>query len=170
MASRLNKVIQEDRGSAILEFTIAFPLLVTLGFGAFEFSNAFHDHQAVASGIRDAARYFARLPVAAPGNNPCVDNAGAILNAQYLAVYGTITAGTYPRVPGWAAGNVAINCVQVANPIDPATGEPDYRGTNPLWIIKASTNFSYQPLGLLTVLGLAAPALKAAHYERWIGG
>jgi Flp pilus assembly protein TadG len=171
MAHLLKKLIREESGAAVVEAAIVFPVLITLAFGVFEFSNAFFDHQEITTGVRDAARYFARLPVQAANDNPCADNAGEIANAQNIAVYGTSTAGGKPRVAGWTPGSVAINCVAVPNPTNPATGEPSYRGPQPsLYIIQVQTAVAYPQFGLLTYLGLPAPTFTLTDYERWIGG
>jgi len=169
----LEKLLRDGEGNAVVEFSIVLPLLVTLGFGAFEFSNAFFEHQEVTTGIRDAARYFARIPVNIAGADPCTDpnSAASIPSAQNIAVYGTAAAATNPRVQGWAPANVLITCVgPIANPINPATGEPTYRGASQLWMIEASTSFPYSSFGMLRAIGLTTPNLSAAHYERWIGG
>jgi Flp pilus assembly protein TadG len=62
-------VWRDDEGSVLIEATILMPFLVTLMFGLFEFSWYFHKQQLVESGVRDAARYMAR--VAQDGTNPC---------------------------------------------------------------------------------------------------
>ena len=161
MTSLLKRLIREDRGAAIVEATIVLPLLLTLGFGVLQFSNAFYDHQQITTGIRDAARYLARVP------NP--NNGAAQANAQNLAVYGNI-GGTGPaRVPAWTIGQVTPTITTVANP-SAATGNLTLRGPDPLTIIVVSAAVPYPGLGFLTYLGLASPTINITHSERWIGG
>jgi Flp pilus assembly protein TadG len=163
MASLLKKLIGDERGSAIVEAAFTFPLLVTFGFGVFEFSNAFYDHQEITTGIRDAARYLARVPVPITGANET--------EAKNLAVFG---GGANPRVQGWTTGEVGIALTIVANPINPATGETTYRGGDPLnnfqiTIVTVTAAVPYPPLGFLTAFGLPVPTFNLAHTERSIG-
>lgn len=154
--------IRNESGSALLEGAIVFPLLLTLGLGAIEFSNAFYDHQEITTGLRDAARYMARVLPTGSVNNPCA-NATAMANAQNLAVNGVISGGS-ARISGWTTGNVTISCAAVSN------ASSTYRGPSTLYIVTASTAVTYPQFGLLTFLGLTAPTINLSHSERWIGG
>ena len=163
MARLLRKLLGEESGAAAVEAAVTLPVLLLLGSGVFEFSNAFFDHQEITTGIRDAARYFARLPVPNQGNNPCVVNDQTF--AKNLAVYGDINGGTKPRVPGWTVGAVTITCPEVDNP----SGGVTYRGAAKLYFVRAATSFPYQQIGLLNAFGLGSPTFTVAHSERWIG-
>jgi len=173
MSSLLKKLIREDSGTATIEAAVVFPMLMTLGFGAIEFSNAFYDHQEISTGIRDAARYMAR--VTDPSNNPC-NNSTAVGYAKNLAVNAVISGGS-ARIPGftksessWTTGNVTITCTAVANPVNAATGERSYRGQSTLYIVTVTTAVTYPQFGFMTYLGLSAPTINLSHSERWIGG
>lgn len=166
MVSLLKKLFGEESGTAAVEAAVALPVLLVLASGVLEMSNAVFDHQEIATGVRDAARFYARLRVVTPGDNPCNDNDPS--GAKNLAVNGVITGGT-GRVRGWKVGNVAIACAAVANPINAATGELTYNGSNPLYIITVSTAYPYQQLGLLGAFGLPSPTFNVVHSERWIG-
>ncbi|MGH6852284.1 MAG: TadE/TadG family type IV pilus assembly protein [Methylocella sp.] len=162
MASLLKKLISDDRGAAIVEAAVTFPVLLTLGLGVFEFSNAFYDHQEITTGVRDAARYMARVP------GSCAD-ATAVSNATNLAVNGAIAGGT-PRVSGWTG--VAIGCATVANPL--VAGERTYRGGDPnnnyaITIVTVTASVPYQGFGLLSYRRLTPPTFTLAHSERSIG-
>jgi Flp pilus assembly protein TadG len=157
----LRKLIGEETGVAAVEAALVVPVLVLFGFGVLEFSNGFFDHQQVTTGVRDAARYLARV------SDPT--DATSQGYAKNLAVSGAI-AGGKARVAGWTVANVTIAIANVANPINPATGELTYRGANPLKIVTVSTSFPYRQMGFLTAFGLATPPLTVAHSERWIGG
>jgi Flp pilus assembly protein TadG len=170
MVSLLKRLIREDRGTAVLEAAVVFPLLMTLGFGAFEFSNAFFEHQEITTGVRDAARYLAREATTA-ANPTCGTAIPASQGlAQNLAVYGNIAGSTPARVPTWTTGEVAITVTTQANPIDPNTSEPTYRGPDPLCIITVKATVPYPQLGFMGAIGLTAPTFTVAHFERWIGG
>jgi Flp pilus assembly protein TadG len=158
MARLLRKLLGEESGTAAVEAAITLPMLLLLGSGVFEFSNAFFDHQEITTGIRDAARYLARVPVPTDATSQAY--------AKNLAVNGVITGGT-ARVRGWKVGNVVITITPVANA--PVNGEPPYRGPDPLNIVTVSTVFPYQQIGLLKAFGLASPTFNVAHSERAIG-
>ena len=74
-------VWRDDEGSVLIEATILMPFLVTLMFGLFEFSWYFHKQQLVESGVRDAARYLARV---APRRHQSLhaDNPGRLQSAS----------------------------------------------------------------------------------------
>ena len=156
-------VWRDAEGSVLIEATILMPFLVTLMFGLFEFSWYFHKRQLVESGVRDAARYLARV---APddGTDPCMLTTPVDFKAraQNIAVTGAATGGT-PRVPDWTTASVTITCA----PFDNSGGA--YEGYSTLYIITATTNFADPDLGYFGMLGLTLPNLSASHAERSIG-
>jgi Flp pilus assembly protein TadG len=166
MAGFLKKLIRDDRGAALVEAAVTFPVLITLGFGVFEFSNAFYAHQEITTGVRDAARYLARAELSNAANNCDAAITAATAQGKNLAVYGNIGGSGNARVQGWTTGMVTVTHIDVAN-----TGNPPYRpGINPLCVVEVSAAVPYFQFGLLTYLGVAAPTFNLAHYERWIGG
>ena len=163
MFTRLVASLWRDaEGSVLVEATILTPFLVTLMFGLFEFSWYFHKQQLVESGVRDAARYLAR--VAPDGTNPCtlatpVDFAA---RARNIAVTGLASGGT-ARVPGWTTGNVTLSCAAFGN------SGAAYEGGPTIYLITASTDFADPALGFFGLLGLTTPNLSASHIERSMG-
>jgi Flp pilus assembly protein TadG len=169
MAGFLKKLIRDDRGAALVEAAVTFPVLIILGAGVFEFSNAFYAHQEITTGVRDAARYLARAELSNPAPTTCdAAIAAAAAGAQNLAVYGNISGGGNARVQGWTTGMVTVTSTDVANA--PVGGIPPYRGPNPLCIVNVAAAVPYPQFGLLTYLGVAVPTFNLAHSERWIGG
>jgi Flp pilus assembly protein TadG len=155
-------VWKDAEGSVLIEATVLLPMLLTLMLGLFEFSWYFHKQQLVESGVRDAARYLAR--VALDGTNPCslttpVDFAA---NARNIAVTGLSSGGT-ARVPGWTTGNVTLSCATFNN------SGAAYEGGATIYLVTASTNFADPALGFFGLLSLTAPNLSASHVERSIG-
>lgn len=155
-------VWRDNEGSVLVEATILTPMLIALMFGLFEFSWYFHKQQLVESGVRDAARYLAR--VAIDENNPCTLTTPVDFKAQAknIAVTGQATGGT-PRVPDWTTGSVTITCSQIDNSAE------TYQGGTPIYIITASTSFTDPALGYFAMFGLTVPNLSASHQERSIG-
>ena len=165
----------------MLEMTILLPFLLTLACGIFEFGTFFYQYQLVESGVRDAARYMARVTDvnnftcgsdgASQCLTPCEPNvlASKVANAKDIAVMGLI-GGSTKRVSWWTQGNVTVDyATTIANPM--IGGYPTYRGpTTGIRIIKVSTTASYPGVGFLSFLGLgSALTLNLDHQERCIG-
>jgi TadE-like protein len=153
----------DTEGSVLIEATVLMPFLVTLIFGILEFSWYFQKQQLVESGVRDAARYLARV---APedGTNPCTltNPVNFAANARNIAVYGATSAGI-ARVPGWLPANVVLSCSVIDN------SAVNYQGGQSIYVIAASTNFADPALGFFGLLGFTTPNLSASHSERSIG-
>jgi Flp pilus assembly protein TadG len=152
---------KDAEGSALIEASILTPLLITLMFGVFEFSWYFQKQQLVEAGVRDAARYMARVFDVQEGANPCSSGTD-VTNAQNIAVTGMTSGGT-ARVSGWSAGNVNVTCAPINN------SNATYAGPQTLYIINVSTSFADPALGYLGMLNLSVPSLSASHTERQIG-
>jgi Flp pilus assembly protein TadG len=95
---------RNEKGSALLEGTILTPFLFILVFGVVEFSYYFYQQHVVSSGVRDAARYLARV------QDPNDPSAQTI--AKNLAATGSPTGGA-DRTTGFAPSNVAIQVVSL---------------------------------------------------------
>ena len=154
---------QDTEGSVLVEATILTPVLFSLMFGVFEFSWYFHKQQLVEAGVRDAARYLARV---APdnGTNPCAltTPSNYPANARNIAVTGVVSGGT-ARVTGWTTGSVSLSCAAVNN------SAGTYSSSATIYIVTATTNFADPALGYFGMLGLTTPNLSASHSERSIG-
>src|SRR5262249_10893776 len=98
-----------------------------------------------------AARYLGNLSYLA-----VTDSTGAwvgcptwaVTDAQNLALYGTILAGSQPLVPGWQASGGSNNNVNVdcSNP----------------WVIVVTAKFPYNPLILAPFVSLASTVTLSA--------
>jgi Flp pilus assembly protein TadG len=163
---------RDSEGSAIIEATLLTPLLFALVLGVFEFSWVFYQQQLIEMGVRDAARYMARIPITStatpPDTNPCdqtdTNGTGALFttNAGNIALYATTTSsGSTQRVSGWT-GPVTITCTQNTY----ASGT--YAETS-IYAIQATTSFTDPTLGLFGYLGLPTPSIIFTHNERYIG-
>jgi hypothetical protein len=146
-------------GSALVEGAVLLPLLFVLLFGVYEFSWYFDQQHLVSTGLRDAARYLARVNSPCDANSPVWPIEEAY--AKNLATTGSIAGGA-ARVKGWTAGMVALRCTAIDNP-------GAYRGGEVIHVITASSRFSDPSLGFFALLRLPPPAISAAHSERAIG-
>jgi Flp pilus assembly protein TadG len=171
MRAIVQKTRTDESGVAMLEAAIVFPFLITLGFGVFDFSNYFYLHQAVVAGVRDAARYLARnaCATANPSVAPAISCASQIGAAEQIAVYGDIGAAA-PRVASWTVDDLNVTFAATANPLDPTSGDPIFRGADPIYTVTVSTSFAYSEIGFLTMLGFADPTIAVSHTERVVGG
>jgi Flp pilus assembly protein TadG len=151
----------DTEGSVLIEATVVVPVLVTLMLGLFEFSWYFHKQQLVESGIRDAARYLARVDAGKNDGNPCNDTT-SVAQAKNIAVTGVTSGGT-ARVTGWTVGNVTITCPGFDN------SGGSYSGASTIYLVIATTSFTDPAFGFFGVLGLSTPNLSASHSERSIG-
>ena len=166
---RVAKALWRDpEGSVLIEATVLTPMLFVFLFGVFEFSFAFFQQQLIETGVRDAARYLARIPLTTSGATPCtqVDPATAsttyLSYAQNIALYGQTSAtGATQRVTGWA-GPVTITCPTSSDGNTYADGTSQYT-------ITVTTSFTDPTLGLMGYLGLTTPAISVTHKERYIG-
>ena len=167
MFSVVRSLWSDREGSVLVEATIVVPVLMSLFLGVFEFSWYFMNQQLVEAGIRDAARYMARMPIST--SNPCTDPNWSTYetNAQNLAATGQIASGGTARVKDWTAGDVTITCLTSAAL---AGGGVYADGNSKMTIIYVTTTFTDPSFGLFPALGLTAPSQSFTHQERFIGG
>jgi Flp pilus assembly protein TadG len=163
--SILQRLKQDEAGSALIEGAIVVPVLCTLLFGVYEFSWFFYQQHLISTGLRDAARYLARLP--APCNPASFTWYVDRESARNLATSGSINGGA-ARVKGWTPVAVRLDCTPVENPVA-ASGLNGFRGGPVIYIVTASTRFTDPALGLFGLLGLRAPVIAVSHSERVTG-
>jgi len=147
------RVLRDESGSALIEFTIMAPLLLSLVLGIAEFGRFLYQYQMVLEGLRDAGRYLARLD---PND---ATNQG---NAANLATTGTIDGTGDVRVDGWEAGDIDFFVTDVDN------SAGTYRGPAEIEVIEVTTTFDYVDVGFLSALGFDPISIDAAHEQRVI--
>ena len=165
LARRLQSLARDVEGSSLVEGAVLLPLLFVLLFGVYEFSWFFYQQHLVSIGVRDAARYLARV----------VDSCSALSTdwaveqayAKNLATTGSINGGP-ERVKGWTAAMVVPRCVAIDNPIGP-DGLSRYRGPDVIHVVTVSTRFTEPSLGFLGFLHLPPLVISISHSERAIG-
>lgn len=153
----LARLWRSDVGSAMVEFSLLAPFLLTLALGMFGFGRFIYEYQLVVEGLRDAGRYIARLDPTVAANQTSAAN---------LATTGTIDGTGSARVQGWAAGDIDFDVSVVPN--DDGSGNRIYRGTADIQVIEVSTTFTYDDLGLLAALGIGPLSVEASHQQRVI--
>ncbi|HKP24801.1 MAG TPA: TadE/TadG family type IV pilus assembly protein [Dongiaceae bacterium] len=146
-----------ESGAALVEFTLLAPFLLFLALGMSEFGRFLYQYQLVLDGLRDGARYLARLQDPTDATNQT--------NAANLAVTGTIDGTGAARVDGWTAADVEF----VVEDLDVDNSAGTYRGGATIQRVQATTTFDYDDVGFLGALGLPALSIDATHMQRAIG-
>jgi len=154
---RLLALWRDDFGAAMVEFTLLVPFLLFLALGMSEFGRFFYQYQLVLEGLRDSARYLARLQDPTDATNQT--------NAANLAVTGTIDGSGAARVDGWIAADVEF----VVGDLDVDNSAGTYRGGAIVQRVQATTTFDYDDVGFLGALGLPPLSIDATHMQRAIG-
>lgn len=167
--SRIGRFQNDDRGAALVEFTLVLPLLFLLGAGLAEFGLMLNQQQVITSSVRDAARYAARTPV---DFKTCPLNAQPewtqlVADTKTVALYGSLEANQPFLLSTW--NNPSMVTV-VDSCVAPPTGgvSPAGGGTN-IPVITVTASAPYAGLGFLSFLGLSAFNLQASHAEMWAG-
>lgn len=156
--AELRRLRRECKGSALVEFTLVAPLLVSLMCGLAEFGQGLRQYHIMQKGVRDAARYLSRVPV----NPPCAGgDSGAwgayVAKAQNLAIYGVTTPGS-PLFKSWA------DTETVAVPAPTCLPNPRVNAAD-LPQITVTATAPYVDLGLLSFLGLGPITLTVSHQQ-----
>ncbi len=106
---RLARLARGEGGAAAAEFALCVPMMMALMFGSFEGGNYLLTEHKVIKGVRDGARYAARLPFS---NYDCASGtvADSAVEDDIIAVTRTGQPGTggAVRVSGWDAGEVSV--------------------------------------------------------------
>ena len=104
----------DESGAAILEFTVALPILVALFFGCFELGRALLVRQAMEGAVRGGARYLARVPdpTCAPACSPGAAHAVRMTTDRIVENTGLASAAVSvapdPAPPGTVAMSAAV--------------------------------------------------------------
>jgi Flp pilus assembly protein TadG len=156
---QIRRFRRDASGVATIEVGLAFPFIVMFASGLFEYGALFYNYELLQTGVRDAARYLARV------ENPSTSETAA----RNLALRGTVDSTGALRVSWWQSGDIQITYETTSNPVNEDTGRRLYRGPDPLTVIRVSTELNYSGLGLLRSVGLGPIKVTAAHEERYVG-
>ena len=109
------KLKARQRGTALVEMALVTPILLVLLLATADLTRAFIDHNTVTKAVRNGARYLAAN--AFQGSTGVVNIDAPLANeTRNLVVYGSISGGVSPVVPGLTVANITI--VQIAGTND----------------------------------------------------
>lgn len=122
----MRQLRHKEHGLAVVEFTIALPVLLTLFLATCEVGRAFLHQNTLTRAARDSARFVAAWAERGQAGTINLDNA-LVTNARNLLVYGNITGTGTPILPGLTPGMVTVR---------------DVGGNH----IAVSVSYTYQPM------------------------
>lgn len=127
-----------QRGTAMVEFAIALPVLLFMLFATAEFGRMISDYNTLTKSVQDGARYAAST--AAGGSTGVVDITSSVQSAVANLVVSGSTGGGTPLLPGLSASNVTV--------ADASNG-----------YVSVSATYAYEPMmgATLPTFGLGPP-------------
>lgn len=148
----------DPKGVAMYEFALTLPILVLLFAGCWEFARGLWAYESLNKGVRDAARYLARV------DDPT--SPGATTMAQRLVLSGDIDTSQPPRFD-----HNLVNVSVGVKTFDNSAGT--YRGpggTNEdIDVVRVTADLTFNA-PLLAFLSIANPlTIRVMHEERHIG-
>ncbi|RWB79160.1 MAG: pilus assembly protein [Mesorhizobium sp.] len=171
----LNKFRRDNQGAVLIEMTLITPLMLILSAGVFEFGNLIHDKLLMEAGLTDAARFGARCNSQLYTQYAGFGAINCASVAANIAVFGNAAGSGNARITGWqksggASNNATVTIAAAASCHDAVqAGVTVYRSTTAqVCIVRASGNYPYTGIGMLSIIGLGPIILSGAHEERLI--
>lgn len=144
-----------QRGLAVIEFTIALPLIVLIALAVTELGRGLYQYNTLTKAVRDGARYLSDVAIGPLGTISTGPHETAVKN---LVVYGDSGGGSTPVLPGLATSDVSVSTVTVTLPGGGIT--PNH--------VEVSATYTFTPLfPALSALGYSmVPSMTASATER----
>jgi len=162
----ISRFIGHIGGASIVEFTLLFPIIISLAFGVSEFGRIIQHHHIIKKATRDSARFLARVQVGPQVTCPPTSAAWttAVTNAKNLALKGSLSPSAANQISYWTDPNtvsVTINC------LDNSGGA--YYGQAYIPTVTVTAAVQYQDVGMISLFGLNAPTFSISHQEMMFG-
>jgi hypothetical protein len=125
---------KQQRGVAAVELGLLLLLLVTLAFGVAELGRAAYQYNAIAKGVRDAARYLSQQTPAT-----------AIADAKNLVVYGSLTNTGQPAAPGLTTEFVDVRD-RLSDPDTHSAGGSSTLGNGVNWVTVVVEGYEFESI------------------------
>ena len=134
-------------GMAALELAVLLPVLALLPAAAWEWGQALMHHERLVHSVRAAARHLAATDAADPTRQD---------EARRLAVYGRLSAGSTPVVPG-----LDLSMVQIRQPETDASLSMVATGAGTVSLVTVSiAGVRHRPLLMPASMGFALRAVS----------
>ncbi len=143
----MQRACDRRRGSVLVEFTLALPMLTLLFLGTWQFGYAFFLYDELEHAVRDGARFASMYTYDSATMTP---SAGFTTAVQNVVLYGNAAGGTTPVVRGLAPANVTVEVSFYANGF---ASPPGFNLQMPTRVAVSITNFSVGTLGTITLNG-----------------
>lgn len=111
MIASLRHLLRDRRGVASVEFALMTPVVFALMFTAFEGGHYLWTEHKVIKGVRQGARYAARLPFASyscGSTTPTGTTDIPLDNIKNVVRTGIPSGQAFPKVKGWTNGDITI--------------------------------------------------------------
>jgi len=125
---------QKQSGMAIIEFTIALPLMLILFVGTAEVGRLLYDYNTLTKAQRTGARHLATHAETGNTDIYVVSGSQYATEATNLVVFGTIDGSGTPLLPNLSAANVTLD--------DPTQNE-----------VRVTVSYNYVPMIFTTLPG-----------------
>ena len=150
MTERIRLFLNDQHGAAAAEMALIMPLVMVMLFATFEGAYFVITEHQVVTGVRNAARYAARLDFSQYAC-PAATFSGSTATVQNLARTGQLTGGT-SRVQGWVNGDITVT-VTCASQTGIYTAVGNYAPK-----VRVSSRFNYP--SLMGQLGFTQATLR----------
>jgi Flp pilus assembly protein TadG len=135
-----------ERGNAMVELSLAFPVCAVLLFGVFQFGYAFFEYSKLQTAVRAGARYAAMRTYDSSTSTPSTAYVTAVRN---VVLYGDPAGAAEPVVKGLSAPDIAVEITMAENvPEEVAVKVANYTFdaifTRFNWRGKPAAHFRYQ--------------------------
>jgi Flp pilus assembly protein TadG len=153
MSGWLNSASRDERGSIVVEFAFALPLLLLLLVGIVEIGRAYYQADAVEKGLRAAASYLAR--------NDLPWTASDVMVARNIARTGTLDGSGPVLASGWSDAAASLTVSSSDYQIDATTAVP---------VVEVSAAVPFDPMlpGLVTLFGLDTFTIRLSHEQAFL--
>jgi len=146
--------------------SLILPVLILFMGGLAEFGMALQQKHVADKGVKNAARYLARVVNLDGACPPTNTNWNTLVgNAKTLAQKGTLNGNAAYLLTNWTSASdvtVSVSC------IDNTSG--NYRGFDQIPVINVSTTFNFNDIGMLSLLNIQSLSISASHEQMFIGG
>lgn len=145
---------RDERGTSVVEFALALPVLLLMASGFIEIGRAHLHAETVEKSIRGAAEYAAR--------NEFPLTAAAKTNIENLVRTGTVDGSGLNVVPGFDGADGVITITTAS--VDLGTG-------NAVPVVRIAATIPYRPVlsGLMAMAGLDTFSIEVSHDQPYIG-